>query len=87
VTAEDRRSVHDTVVSAWCSVLSLETASPDDDFFLLGGHSLLAVELAERLEEELGFEFPLRPFFADPRLETLVDIYDRHADQKRFAAS
>jgi acyl carrier protein len=67
------------LTEAWCELLGLESADPEDDFFLLGGHSLLAVELAERVEEQLGFELPLEVLFGDARLGTLLAVCEELA--------
>jgi acyl-coenzyme A synthetase/AMP-(fatty) acid ligase/thioesterase domain-containing protein len=42
------------VQSMWCSVLSLDTVGPDDDFFELGGDSLAAEALMSLMVKELG---------------------------------
>jgi acyl carrier protein len=64
--------VREVVSAAWRDVLSLDTAMDDDDFFLLGGHSLLAIKLVDRIESELGIEFPFEELFVDARLSSVI---------------
>jgi acyl carrier protein len=69
--------VRDVVSAAWRDVLSLDTAMDDDDFFLLGGHSLLAIKLVDRIESQLGIEFPFEELFVDARLSSVIQACQR----------
>lgn len=68
----DRDGVAKIAEAAWRDVLDVDEVSPEDEFFALGGHSLMAVELAERLERELGITFPLDALFTDGRFSAVV---------------
>lgn len=61
------------VTEEWCAALQLETATPDDDFFMLGGNSLLAVSLIENVEQRLGIAFPVEALFVHGTLDAVID--------------
>jgi amino acid adenylation domain-containing protein/thioester reductase-like protein len=56
------------VAEAWATVLKINPIHREDNFFELGGHSLLAIEVAYRLEKNLGCEVPARELFIEPTL-------------------
>jgi acyl carrier protein len=58
-----QNEVSDVLAREWCNVLGVDAVREEDDFFTLGGNSLLAVTLVERVEEQLGIEFPLESMF------------------------
>lgn len=64
--------IAEVVTKAWCAALDLGSIRRDEDFFTLGGNSLLAVQLAERLEAELGIEFPIEAIFYGGRLSDII---------------
>ncbi len=68
----DAAVVQEVLHREWCAILEVSTCQADDDFFLLGGNSLLAVAFIERVENQLGIEFPAETLFFDGRLGEIV---------------
>ena len=62
-----------TVTMAWCAALNLPDGPPAPDFFQAGGTSLTALQLMERIESELGIEFPLETLFLDGALSSVIE--------------
>ena len=60
------------VAAIWCSILGLETAGVDDDFFAQGGDSLLAFRVLARVRAGLGADVPLHVFFETPTIAMLA---------------
>jgi acyl carrier protein len=48
------------IAALWRDVLAHDAFGADDRFLDVGGHSLLAVQMAARLQRELGVKLPLR---------------------------
>ncbi len=63
----------------WSEVLGLdvERVGTHDDFFALGGHSLLAVQIAARLRETAGIDFPLPLLFETPTIAALASSLEQ----------
>jgi hypothetical protein len=70
-------AVEDAVASAWCTVLGVDTADPDSDFFDAGGQSLGATRMLGMLERGCGVAVPLRIFLRDPTPAGLAAAIDR----------
>lgn len=65
--------VEQTLANVWCSVLSVDQVSRDDNFFALGGDSLSAVAVAVAARE-VGLHLKSTSVFARPTLAGLADI-------------
>jgi acyl carrier protein len=57
---------------AWCELLGVPNAEPDQDFFGLGGDSLVALELIEQVEAASGWTIPVEVLFSDGTLGALL---------------
>ncbi len=60
------------VMRAWTSVLGVESAGLDDNFFDLGGSSLMIIKLRAALEEALGQSFAIVDLFKFPTVRTFA---------------
>ncbi|MDQ8699141.1 non-ribosomal peptide synthetase [Hyphomicrobium sp. LHD-15] len=60
------------VADAWISVLNLDRADVDADFFLMGGNSLIATQLVSRLNAACGADLPVRAVFEAPTISGLA---------------
>jgi acyl carrier protein len=56
-------------------VLKVERVGLYDNFFDMGGNSLHVVRAHQRLQEELGREFPLVSVFQHPNVQALTDYF------------
>jgi len=65
------------LAAVWREVLGLAQVSVDQDFFDLGGTSVLAIELAARIEAELGVAIPLAAIFHSPTVEGLLSVIEK----------
>lgn len=72
--AEATDRVRDLVLSSLSEILGQDSISPDDNFFAIGGDSLSAVELMERVESELGIDFPLAELFESNSIREFVAV-------------
>jgi hypothetical protein len=74
------REVSDVVRAAWRSALELPDAEAAPDFFAAGGTSATAIVMMERVEAELGIEFPLETLFLRSDLQAvLAECDERYA--------
>lgn len=62
----------------WRNLLTVDTLSPDDNFFALGGHSLLATRLGLHIKQQFGCELPLADLFAYPQLAAMAQRIQQH---------
>ncbi|WP_017558610.1 non-ribosomal peptide synthetase [Nocardiopsis baichengensis] len=69
------------VAQAWCEVLGLAGAGPDDDFFALGGTSLQLMHARERLEERLGRRVEMDWLLDDPTVAGVARRLDAGGPQ------
>ncbi|HYE40490.1 MAG TPA: phosphopantetheine-binding protein, partial [Ramlibacter sp.] len=60
------------LAALWSGVLNLQRIGRHANFFELGGHSLLAVQLAARIERELGRPCGVADVFQAPTLSALA---------------
>ncbi|HXH10352.1 MAG TPA: amino acid adenylation domain-containing protein, partial [Alphaproteobacteria bacterium] len=58
----------------WETLLEIDTAGIQDDFFALGGHSLLAIRLLALIRDRFGTELPLATLLQAPTIEALAEI-------------
>ena len=54
------------------TLLSVETESIDENFFMLGGHSLLGTQIIAQVAETFGVDLPLRRLFEAPTIRLLA---------------
>lgn len=66
----------DELKAAWCKVLDVEQAVPEDNFFEIGGDSLAAVELVASIADSLGVELPMRAFLRRPTFGSLLELIE-----------
>ena len=66
------------IAAVWREVLGIAQVGVDQNFFDLGGTSVLAIELAARIEAEIGVAIPLAAIFHAPTVEGLVSVIDKN---------
>jgi phosphopantetheine binding protein len=64
------------IAAAWCSVLRLERASVEDNFFDLGGNSLLLLRVHGLLAPTIGAPLKVVDLFQFPTIRSLADHLD-----------
>jgi amino acid adenylation domain-containing protein len=72
-----RSGTEERIAGVWREVLRIEAVGGEDNFFDLGGHSLAMVAIHERLQSELGRDFPLVEMFENPTIRSLALALDR----------
>jgi hypothetical protein len=78
------QEVSDVVRAVWRTVLEVPDAEAAPDFFAAGGTSATAIVLMERVEAELGIEFPLETLFLRGDLQSVIaDCDGRYAGRVR----
>ena len=68
------------LVSIWRDVLGHEEIGVEDSFFDIGGHSLLLLEVASRIETELGVSLSVMELFRHKSIAELASRVDRKGD-------
>lgn len=69
-----RNSIEKKIATIWCEVLSLTSASIDDNFFNLGGHSLLVSEVLLRVRKQFKVDISMHDFFEKPTINFLAKL-------------
>jgi len=64
------------IAAVWSRLLGVDRVSAVDNFFDIGGNSLLATQLVLRLEEVFLLDFPMRLFFASPKIRDMAAQID-----------
>ncbi|MEQ9503851.1 MAG: amino acid adenylation domain-containing protein [Deltaproteobacteria bacterium] len=77
-----RNATEERLVEIWEAALGVHPIGVHDDFFELGGHSMLAVEVAIRMEAELGRAVALVSFFRAPTIAAQAE--SAGIDEGRF---
>ncbi len=67
------------LAAEWGRMLSYDSVSTQDEFFVSGGNSLHAVALVNRINKEFGARLPLQVIFETPKLEDLATRIDEGA--------
>jgi amino acid adenylation domain-containing protein/non-ribosomal peptide synthase protein (TIGR01720 family) len=67
-----RNKTEEAIAGIWCTILSKDAVSIQDNFFTLGGHSLAAAQVVSRVQEEMGVPIKLRTIFTHPTIEALA---------------
>ncbi|WP_460732403.1 amino acid adenylation domain-containing protein, partial [Lysobacter tyrosinilyticus] len=60
------------LAAIWQGLLRVDTVGRNDHFFALGGHSLLAMQMAARVQQQLGMPATVSIVFARPVLRDLA---------------
>jgi natural product biosynthesis luciferase-like monooxygenase protein len=61
----------------WKAALRRDTLSSDDNFFDVGGHSLLMVQVHHKLQQALGYEFPLLVMLEHPTIRSVASHLEK----------
>ncbi|OAZ97104.1 hypothetical protein ADS46_17400 [Halomonas sp. G11] len=79
-TAESGSETEQALAKLWCQVLGDGKEKPlgkDAHFFSSGGNSLAAVQLASRISDHWGIDFPTRSVMEKPRFRDVVGEVER----------
>jgi acyl carrier protein len=68
-----RNDIEILISQIWQNVLQIKEIGVFDSFLALGGNSLAAIRITSRMEEQLGFEIPLRSLFEHPTIAAYSD--------------
>jgi acyl carrier protein len=61
----------------WLSLLQIESAGVDSNFFELGGNSLLGTQLINQAKKHFGIELPVTALFESPTVRRLAQVIDQ----------
>jgi len=75
-----RTPTEQILAQIWAEVLGIEQVGIEDNFIALGGDSLLAVQLISRMREALQVEIPLRSFFEEGTITSIIKAIDSMED-------
>jgi acyl carrier protein len=79
IEAMDIATIKATTAQIWNEVLDVQEGQESATFFELKGQSITAVQIATRIEDELGIWVDVGDLFEDPDLETFVsDVVAKH---------
>jgi yersiniabactin nonribosomal peptide synthetase len=63
---EPTNALERALCTTWKEILVVDRVGIHDNFFEIGGDSILAVEIASRVERDLGIRVPFKQFIATP---------------------
>lgn len=70
-------AIEKQLTAIWCSLLRLDQAGIDDNFFDLGGTSLLGMRLLPEMRQQLGCSISIAEFFESATIRRLAQCVDR----------
>lgn len=70
--ATDSCDLTNRVAGMLAGLLTIESVSADDNFFMLGGHSLLGAQLIARIRDAFGVDLGLKALFDAPTVALLA---------------
>ncbi|MCC6384497.1 MAG: amino acid adenylation domain-containing protein [Bacteroidia bacterium] len=62
------------LASLWCSLLEIDKAGTEDNFFDLGGNSLLALQMIARLKTEYGYDLQVVRLYQHPTIRGIENV-------------
>lgn len=76
-----RGKIQQVVTAAWAEALGSSYFDPDDNFFDLGGTSFMLLDLAVRLQQDLGHEIGVITLLENPTVGSLSGVLFDAAEQ------
>jgi len=73
-----RNKTEKVLVNIWQSVLEIQQAGVNDNFFDFGTHSLLLVRFSARISDTLGIALSLKSFYRYPTIASLAKHIDNN---------
>jgi natural product biosynthesis luciferase-like monooxygenase protein len=68
--------VERVLIDIWKDALQLPDVSVEDNFFDIGGHSLLMAQVHQRVQDALGYEFPLLKMLEAPTISAIARMLE-----------